>query len=588
MKRDLTYTELLVAVMFVLLPTLIFAARPELKSDSRQRKADYIFLEALRHRASEKNDAYFELAEAAYQTNPADKYLAMEHATRKLLLQSADHFNYSPDSVKLWLATIMDYVSENPSDLSAISFLSRIASHFGDYPTAAEAWRLAAENDSNRTEITLKYIDALIALRDTTSQNKSLRLLDNIEAAEGINPDLAMRRMTIYDLRHDTLAIKNEGKRMLASSPNSIPYLSFMGKLYMQLNDTDSALIFFNRAVEADPDNGQAILDRATFYNLSGDSTAYDSEVFRAISLPDLDVNLKIEILKGYVSKLYQDSIQLPRIDLAFNKIVTLHPHNAEVRQLYADYLAVTNKFTEAAEQRNYQLDLKPDDEKGWVNLASIYLHVNDFKNTEKAALRGNHYFPNNIQLYELASIAATQSGDYSKARNYIETALELVDSTDVEEISSLNSQIGDIFYKLGDIDSTRIYYDKAVLYNNQNLLALNNYAYYLACNELDLDKALDYIERVMAQKNDDPTSLDTYAWVLFKLKNYDKAREIIDKTIELSDEPSSELYEHAGDIYFMDAKPDQAVVFWQKALKLDPNNTLLKRKVKHKTFFYK
>lgn len=588
MKRDFTLTGILLAALLILQPAFIFAGRPELNADSRQRKADYIFLEALRHRATEKNDAYFELAEAAYQINPTDKYLAMEHATRRLLLQSADHFNSSPDSVKTWLAAIMDYVSENPTDLSATSFLARIASHFGDYSTAAEAWRIASESSANRPEITLKYVDALIALRDTASQNKSLQLLDEIEQAEGISPDLVMRRMTVYDLQHDTLAIKNEGKRMLNSSPNNIPYLSFMGKLYMQLNDPDSALVFFNRAVEADPDNGQAILDRATFYNLSGDSAAYDSEVFRAISLPDLDANLKIEILKGYVSKLYQDSTQLPRIDLAFNKIVTLHPHNAEVRQLFADYLAVTNKFAEAAEQRTYQLDLKPDDEKGWVNLASIYLHIKDFKKTEKAALRGNHYFPDNVQLYEIASIAATQSNDYTRARKYITQALERVDSTDIEEISSLNSQIGDIFYKLGDIDSTRIYYDKAILYNNQNLLALNNYAYYLACNELDLDKALDYIERVIAQKNDDPTSLDTYAWVLFKLKNYEKARETIDKTIELSDEPSSELFEHAGDIYFMDGKPDQAVAFWQKALKLEPDNSLLKRKVKHKTFFYK
>ena len=32
----------------------------------------------------------------------------------------------------------------------------------------------------------------------------------------------------------------------------------------------------------------------------------------------------------------------------------------------------------------------------------------------------------------------------------------------------------------------------------------------------------------------------------------------------------------------------DEAIDFWKKALKLDPENELLQKKVKHKTFFYK
>ena len=95
-------------------------------------------------------------------------------------------------------------------------------------------------------------------------------------------------------------------------------------------------------------------------------------------------------------------------------------------------------------------------------------------------------------------------------------------------------------------------------------------------------------IEKVMAVEADNPTSMDTYAWVLFKRKDYAKAREIIDKTLELSEEESPELLEHAGDIYFMDGEPDQALEFWKSALKLDPDNELLGRKVKHKTYFFK
>ena len=123
---------------------------------------------------------------------------------------------------------------------------------------------------------------------------------------------------------------------------------------------------------------------------------------------------------------------------------------------------------------------------------------------------------------------------------------------------------------------------------NPNNLGALNNCAYYLACEDRDLDKAEAMILKVVSEKPEDGTSLDTYAWVLFKKQDYVKAKEVIDGALENESAPSAELYEHAGDIYFMNKEPDEALEFWRKALALDPDNDLLKRKVKHKTFYYK
>lgn len=588
MKRDFNSKHIILLMVAAIAATLMLSARSAAPSISlKQRKADYIFLEALRHKAIGNSDAYYELAEEAYCINPTDKYLAMEHATRQLLLRSSKP-NESSGVIDSSLAIIKDYVVANPSDLTATALLARLSTHYGRNKKAVEAWKIASENNPDRIEVSLNYIDALSALTDSTARETALSLLNQLESREGINPDFAMRRMRLYDQQNNTEAIKAEAQRLLSSSPNDIPYLSFVGKLYLDLGDPDSALIYFNRAVEVDPGNGQALYNRAAFYNQIGDSTAYDSEVFRAMSQTDLDVEPKLEILRAYVVKLYQDSTQRQRIAQLFDKLVAMHPHVPEVRGLYADYLAATAQYAEAAEQKAYQLDLDPSDDKGWIVLSSLYLQTESHEKSEKTALKGSHYFPENVQLLELASAAALQQDKFADAKAYLRKAMEKVDSTDLEEISSISSQMGDIYYKTGDIDSMRVNYERALLYNNRNLSALNNYAYYLACNEIDLDQALAHIERVMDVRNDDPTSLDTYAWVLFKMKNFAKAREIIDKTLELSPTPSAELFEHAGDIYFMDGQPEQAIAFWQKALKLDPNNDLLKRKVKHKTFFYK
>lgn len=96
-------------------------------------------------------------------------------------------------------------------------------------------------------------------------------------------------------------------------------------------------------------------------------------------------------------------------------------------------------------------------------------------------------------------------------------------------------------------------------------------------------------IKKAVEGRPDEPTSLDTYAWVLFKLKRYPEAKEIIDKALSLTEAAnvSAEEYDHAGDIYFMNGDRDKALEYWKEALKLDNDNASIKRKVKNKTIFF-
>ena len=52
--------------------------------------------------------------------------------------------------------------------------------------------------------------------------------------------------------------------------------------------------------------------------------------------------------------------------------------------------------------------------------------------------------------------------------------------------------------------------------------------------------------------------------------------------------QPSAEIYDHAGDIYFMLGLTDDAVRYWKLALGLDPGNALISKKIKQKTYLAK
>ncbi|MDE6654611.1 MAG: tetratricopeptide repeat protein, partial [Muribaculaceae bacterium] len=149
------------------------------------------------------------------------------------------------------------------------------------------------------------------------------------------------------------------------------------------------------------------------------------------------------------------------------------------------------------------------------------------------------------------------------------------------------------------------------------------------ALTNTDLDKAERYSARSLQGDELNPTYLDTYAWVFFKKKDYKMAKQYIDialnayaveaaadtayavtDTIHMPDErvatdnisadtensveteeteiPSADVYDHAGDIYFMNGEHAKAVEFWEKAHALEPEDETIAKKVKHRTIFFK
>lgn len=51
--------------------------------------------------------------------------------------------------------------------------------------------------------------------------------------------------------------------------------------------------------------------------------------------------------------------------------------------------------------------------------------------------------------------------------------------------------------------------------------------------------------------------------------------------------EETAEYYHHLGDILFMINRPQEAVDAWKTALEATPDDELLKKKVKNRTFYY-
>lgn len=547
------------------------------------RKADYIYLEALRAKAQGHPDAAFSLLKRAHELNSADKEVGAELSVYLLGLSQNDSTLLDES-----LSLLRDYNEANPADLYTGLRYAMLNEQLLNRDEAVRTWERLHTYYPDKLEITYRYAAALGQGGTDADRDKAIAVYDSVEMSEGMSIPLSTKKIQLYYSLQDTSAILAEVDRLRASSPKNVDFQVFSGDVYSTFGLNDQAKAFYDSACVADPSNGLAYYSRAQFYKSLGDSAAFNREVFQALQQKDLDVATKLVILRSYIQEMYNDSTQLPRVGHLFDVLIDQHPHEHDIHSLYARYLIVTKDYINAAEQTERALDLNPADEEGWEMLTSLYLQENELEKAKAAIKRSFRYYPENGRQYLVLGSIYDQQGEREKAPEEYKRALELVDSADVATISRIYGAMGDNLYARHLADSAFTLYQKAILYDPENYMALNNCAYYLACEGKDLDKALSMIETATTAEPDNATSLDTYAWVLFKRKEYAKAKEIIDKTLALTDERSEEILEHAGDIYFMDGDPDGALEFWKEALKLAPDNELLQKKVKHKTYFFK
>lgn len=583
MKLSFRKITLSVALTAVVVPLFVTAGKKaDVTPNSDELKADYIFMEALRQHAIDKEDAYYDLLSRAYQLDPSNSDVGFFLGYYTVMTSGDDStmFKNGYDLMKR-------HFNEAPADFYSNFVYGSINDRLGSRDEALKVWTTLDSIYPHKMEISYKLAEALASSGDSSKIARAIGVYDRIEKTQGKNIPLTTSKIRAFLSSQDTASIYKEVYSLLKSAPHSVENNVFAGNVFAMFSDNDSALTYFDKACDLDSTSGLAYYSRANFYKSIGDSVNYDKEVFRALSRESLELDAKLELLTGYIRELYDDPSQQGRIQELFATLLDQHPHEVDIHDLYCSYLIAIEDYAGAAEQLGYALDIDPSSEDRWRTLLSLYMQADDYAKSAEKGETALRYHPSSAMIHLMLGTDYNLMKEYDKALSNLNKSMELTDSVDYEAISQIMSSMGDVYYAKGDRDSAFVYYDKAISIDPDNLLALNNCAYYLAVEGRDLDKAEEMSARTIKERPDDATSLDTYAWVMFRKKNYTEAMAYIDKAIANSEDPSEELYHHAGDIYFMNGEPQKALEFWEKALALDPDNELLQRKVKHKTYFY-
>ncbi len=616
MRHLLNFSLRHLSIATLLLCTVSLIASSAKSTDEVSRKADYIYLEAVNAYEDNRFDDYFNLLRHALTLEPRDPYIRGAIAEIEIMNPNSDS-TIMEESYN----ALRDRFLANPSDEHYATVFASVAKEANRIDDVISVWRTLDSLMPGRTDPAMNLASALTVdasrRRDTASFREAIGIYDRLQKGLSGNIPLASRKIQAYGMWGDTTSLVNELEKLHREAPNDIDADIFIGTVYSSINKPDSAIRYFDHACSVDSTNGMIYLARANFFRVQGDSIGYDREVFRALESPDLEFQPKFQLLSDYVVKLYNDTTQRSRIDEMFETLQTVNPGEPMLHSFYGAYDAIIGNYPAAAEQYGYSLDLDGSDEGVWQSLISVYSTMKDTTAMEKTALEAFRRFPDNTYFPLMASTALFMQKKESQA-------LAVLDSVNVETIptdkarSVYFAQRGDILYSMEEADSAFTEYSKAIEYDPDNYMAMNNAAYYMSLKGKDLDKAELYASIATAAEPDNTTFLDTYAWVMFKKKDYKKARELMDKVLVLAkiiepaedtpqaedteQEPeketpvetiedaedqgvTSDVYDHAGNIYFMSGDFKDAVRFWEQALELDPDNNNIREKVQHKTY---
>ncbi len=141
--------------------------------------------------------------------------------------------------------------------------------------------------------------------------------------------------------------------------------------------------------------------------------------------------------------------------------------------------------------------------------------------------------------------------------------------------------------YTLKGRDRAIIYadYDSALVYNPNDVMVMNNYAYFLSLDGRDLKRALKMSAITIEKEPLNATFLDTYAWILFRMERYSQAREYLEKALQYMEEPNPDMYEHYGDVMYKCGDIEAALENWHIAFQLNSESKLLESKIREKRY---
>lgn len=537
---------------------------------SDQRKYEYYFLEVIKLEQLGRYDEAYEMLQHCLAICPTAPSALYKTATYHFVLNQKEKAEEAlqravegaPDNY-WYRQTLASYYQSNREYDKAIAIIEEMQQQF-----------------PNRNS---ELLPALVGLYNHTGQyDKVIDVLTRLEQLTGKSEAISMEKMRNYLLMGNKEGGFNEMETLAAEYPDNLYYRVILAEVYMDHGRTAEAEPILQHVLTEDPDNGPAKITLAEYYRQQADTVRYlawaDSVVMSADVNDEFKVRMMAQLIKDQTDSLWVMAL--------FERAIARPQQSAKLGHLCVQYMLSLKQPEERIRPILLRmLEAEPDHIPARSQLLAYAAMRSDTEEMVSICSDGIDYTPEVLTFYYYKGVALHHfmGKSHEALDTYRQATRQITEESDAEMASDIYTAMGDIHYEQGQLAETYLCYDTALVYNPSNIFVLNNYAYFLAEEERDLEKAEQMSRQAIEAEPDNATYLDTYAWVLYKLKRYEEALTYIERALATEVDPSDVLYEHAGDICHQLGYKHKTLEYWYKALDLRHQNGTVDMQLKKK-----
>ncbi len=541
-------------------------------------KYKYFYAESITQLQKGNYDAAFDLLKHCIELNPyaAEAYYGLTPLYAEMGMDT------------LALENMEKAVSLRPDN---VTYQERLAQTY----LGTKQWDKAINTYERIMSYSPTRTDVLGILIQLYGQNKDydniIRCLDRVENIEGASEQTALSKMHIYSLKGEKDKELQVLEDLVKKHPNDMNYRVMKGNWLIQNGMHEEAFEEYQFALRQDPKHVAARLSLLDYYRtLDKDSlaNALQEDILESPEIPTSD---KVMLVRKVVAENEQNGADSTQVLDLFNRVLSKPQHSADMTAMYAAYLQMKNFPQDSINTVYYQaLKIEPDNASVRLALIQSLWKEQNFDEIIRLSKEATQYNPDEMAFYYFLGVCYFQKGNNDASLDALRRGVSQINSKSNKEfVSDFYAIMGDILHEKGKSTEAYAAYDSCLQWKPDNISCLNNYAYFLSEEDKDLDKAEQMSKKTIDEEPENPTYLDTYAWILFKQQRYEEAQKYIDKVLELSPSPDATLLEHAGDIYSKTDNTKEAVAFWKKALEGKSKNAkLIRKKIKQRKYLIK
>ena len=481
----------------------------------------------------------------------ADYAPALYHLSLTESLNSAEALEYARRA----------YVADSTNKWYVQNYGTRLLSA-DNYAEALPVYRRLLKLD--KQDLTVYYSLAYL-YRNNQMHYSAISILDSADMRLGRNPHTSsLKQRLLLETKQYDRAI-DEGRRTIMEIPYDIEAHISLAYAYEASGRDSLALQTLEQALAIDSTSVNTLEMLSSWHARRGNvkqMLEYDAQLFASDAMP---VEEKILYLSSYTGDTQFYISNFVGVGRLINILALRYPTNREVIDLYAMHLLVAGERSQALEY--LRRHLKDDGVRivDYMSVMQLELQLEAYDALTEDLAEALRLYPADFAVISFAGYIYVEKGLMREAIDMFKQAIDV--AQDDEQISAAWGFIGDVYHEMGSDKRAFAAYDKALRYNTDNVLVLNNYAYFLSLTGRNLERALAMSQRAVYLAPDNYSYIDTHAWILHCLGRDDEAKVLMRQALSLSSQRDPDILAHYGDILWSLGEDFLAETYWEKAV---------------------